>query len=160
MATEIERKFLVVGDDWRCGATATAIRQGYLSSTPERTVRIRLEGDRGTITVKGLTRGATRDEFEYAIPAADATEMLDRLCEKPLLEKTRWTVDHGGRTWQIDVFHGENEGLIVAEVELERESDVVALPPWAGREVTGDDRFYNVSLVRRPFRRWPPDEPR
>ena len=154
MGTEIERKFLVVGDDWRLGATPVPIRQGYLSSTPERTVRVRLEGERGVLTVKGLTTGATRDEFEYEIPAADAREMLERLCERPLLEKTRWTRVHAGRTWQVDEFHGDNAGLIVAEVELERESDVVALPPWAGPEVTADARYYNANLARRPYRGW------
>lgn len=158
MGIEIERKFLVVGDGWRSGATAAALRQGYLSSTPERIVRVRLEGERGALTVKGLSRGATRDEFEYEIPAADAKDMLERLCERPLLEKTRWTLEHAGRTWQVDQFHGENDGLVVAEVELARESDVVDLPPWAGREVTGDARYYNVSLVRRPYRAWPSDE--
>ena len=158
MGTEIERKFLVSGEGWRRGAKAAPIRQGYLSSTPARTVRVRLEGERGAITVKGLTTGATRDEFEYEIPAADAREMLERLCERPLLEKTRWTVVHAGRAWQVDEFHGDNAGLIVAEVELERESDVVDLPPWAGREVTADARFYNVNLVKRPDRAWTSDE--
>lgn len=160
MGTEIERKFLVVGEDWRRGSTAVPIRQGYLSSTPERTVRIRLEGGRGVLTVKGLSIGATRPEYEYAIPAADATEMLDRLCGKPLLEKTRWAVEHDGRTWHVDEFHGDNAGLVVAEIELARESEVVALPPWAGREVTGEDRYYNVNLARRPWRDWTSDERR
>lgn len=154
MGTEIERKFLVVGDAWRRGAKGTPYRQGYLSSTPERTVRVRLEGRRGVLTVKGRTRGAVRDEFEYEIPARDAKAMLDGLCGKPLVEKTRYAVRHGGRTWHVDAFHGENDGLVVAEIELGRESERFEKPPWAGREVTGDARYYNVNLVRRPYRSW------
>ena len=158
MGIEIERKFRVVGDDWRRNAVGTPIRQGYLSSAPERSVRVRLEGERGLITVKGLSTGATRAEYEYEIPADDAREMLERLCEKPLLEKTRWTIEHEGRTWQVDEFRGENAGLVVAELELERESEAFARPTWAGREVTGDTGYYNVNLVRRPFRSWPSEE--
>lgn len=154
MATEIERKFLVTGDAWRAGAAGTRYRQGYLSSQPERTVRVRAAGRKGVITVKGLTRGASRDEFEYPIPVKDANELLDRLCERPLIEKTRFVVRHRGMTWEIDVFEGENRGLVVAEVELKREDQKVALPPWVGEEVTRDAQYFNSNLARNPFTRW------
>lgn len=154
MAKEIERKFLVTGDAWRGGATGTRYRQGYLSLEPERTVRVRIEGTRARLTVKGRSRGATRDEFEYDIPPADAEQMLDRLCGKPLIEKTRYKIPYRGRTWEIDVFEGDNAGLIVAEVELESEEEKIDLPPWVSREVTDDPRYYNSSLSTTPFKRW------
>lgn len=152
MGLEIERKFLVVGRAWR-KRPGVRLRQGYLSSVPERTVRIRLEGRKGWITVKGLTKGSTRQEFEYPIPAADAKALL-RLCERPLLEKTRRRVPFAGRTWDVDEFHGDNAGLVVAEIELPRADAKVGLPPWAGREVTGDPRYYNANLAKEPWRRW------
>jgi adenylate cyclase len=151
MGVEIERKFLVRGDGWKQGR-GVLLRQGYLSSVPERTVRVRLEGRRGTLTVKGLTRGSTRLEFEYSIPAADARALL-KLCAPPLLEKTRRRVRFGGRVWDVDEFHGDHAGLVVAEVELPRADAKVVLPPWAGKEVTGDARYYNANLARRPWRR-------
>jgi adenylate cyclase len=150
---EIERKFLVTGDAWR-SAPGTLLRQGYLSSVPERTVRVRLEDGRGTLTVKGLGAGAVREEFEFEIPADDARALLDRLCERPILEKTRRRVAHAGRTWEVDEFHGENAGLVVAEVELESADAAVVLPPWAGAEVTADPRYANANLARAPFRTW------
>ena len=146
MGLEIERKFLVVGRAWRKGR-GVLLRQGYLSTVPERTVRIRLEGRRGWITVKGLTKGAVRSEFEYPLPAADARELL-AMCEKPLLEKTRRRLRFGGRVWDVDEFHGRLAGLVVAEVELPRADARVTLPPWAGKEVTGDARYYNANLAR------------
>jgi len=151
---EIERKFLVVADNWRQGATGVRFRQGYLCTDPERTVRVRLAGDRGTLTIKGRTEGISRAEFEYPIPTAEAAELLDRLCLRPLIEKIRYRVEHAGRTWEIDEFFGANEGLILAEVELEAEDIQPALPPWIGREVSDDPRYYNASLVQRPFSMW------
>ncbi len=154
MAKEIERKFLVTGDEWRKGAVGSVYRQGYLCRTPERTVRVRLAAGRGFVTIKGKTTGAVRDEFEYEIPAADAEAMLTDLCEKPLIEKTRYLVKHAGLTWEIDEFHGDNAGLIVAEVELQAADQRITKPAWVGREVTDDPRYYNASLVIRPFNTW------
>ena len=153
MGTEIERKFLVSGDGWRQGPSVM-YRQGYLSTDKERTVRVRYGGERAFLTVKGENTGATRSEFEYEIPRKDAEEMLDQLCERPLIEKRRYCVQLGGLTWEIDEFVGENEGLVLAEVELEDEGQVVEPPPWAGREVTGDPRYFNANLVRHPYRTW------
>jgi CYTH domain-containing protein len=153
MAEEIERKFLVRGDGWR-DAPATAYRQGYLSTTAERTVRVRVAGETAKLTVKGASRGATRAEFEYEIPVEDAEAMLEGLCERPLIEKRRHRVPYGGLTWEVDEFFGENRGLVVAEVELEREDQEFEKPPWVGSEVTADPRYFNANLVRHPFRRW------
>lgn len=153
MGREIERKFLVRGRAWRT-RSPVLIRQGYLQLDPERTVRVRIAGRRGFLTVKGLTRGATRDEFEYPVPVEDARDMLDRLCLRPLLEKKRHVVRFRGRRWEVDEFLGANRGLVVAEVELPSERASVDLPPWAGREVTRDPRYYNANLIRRPYRTW------
>lgn len=154
MGKEIERKFLVTGDGWRSGESGTSFRQGYLSSAKERTVRVRADGKKGYLTVKGPSAGASRDEFEYEIPLADAQALLDTLCERPLVEKTRYRVPFGGLTWEIDVFGGENDGLVVAEVELRSETQRFELPPWAAAEVTDDPRYFNSNLARRPFRSW------
>ncbi len=152
MALEIERKFLVTGYEWR-KAEGTVLRQGYLSTHPERTVRVRIEGDKATLDVKGITRGATRSEYEYEIPPEDAAELL-RLCEPPLIEKVRRRLEHGGLVWEVDEFLGENQGLVVAEVELDREDRPFTKPPWVGEEVTHDPRFYNANLVANPFTKW------
>ncbi len=154
MATEIERKFLVIGDDWRSKATGTVLRQGYLSTVKERTVRVRTVGDRAYLTVKGLTVGAVRAEYEYEIPLADAREMLSDLCERPLVEKTRFVIEAEGLTWEIDSFSGANEGLVVAEVELEDEAQQILLPEWVGEEVTHDPRYFNSNLIAHPFSDW------
>lgn len=153
MGKEIERKFLVTGNGWR-DAPATTYRQGYLSTDRNRTVRVRVAGDKGFLTIKGITVGASRTEYEYSIPVEDALEMLANLCLRPLIEKRRYRVDHGGPIWEVDVFFGDNEGLILAEVELENESQQIDLPPWIGREVTGDARFYNANLITHPYRSW------
>lgn len=153
MGKEIERKFLVTGNGWR-DAPATTYRQGYLSTDRNRTVRVRVAGDKGFLTIKGITVGASRTEYEYPIPVEDALEMLANLCLRPLIEKRRYRVDHGGPIWEVDVFFGDNEGLILAEVELENESQQIDLPPWIGREVTGDARFYNANLITHPYRSW------
>ena len=153
MGTEIERKFLVTGTAWKT-APGKRYRQGYLNSVKERVVRVRTIDDRGYLTVKGLTIGASRAEFEYEIPLEDASQMLDQLCERPLIEKTRYRVEHGGLVWEIDEFFGDNQGLVVAEVELESESQPFERPAWAGDEVTGDPRYFNSNLIKMPYSTW------
>ncbi len=155
MGIEIERKFLVVGDGWRAGAVGRRFRQGYLSLDPDRTVRVRLDEDRGYLTVKGRAVGLVRAEFEVPVPAADAAAMLDGLCHRPLIEKTRYRVPFGGRIWEVDEFAGVNRGLVLAEVELDAAEDAVALPPWVGAEVSGEPRYQNANLVAEPYTRWP-----
>jgi adenylate cyclase len=154
MGTEIERKFLLQGDAWRSLAAGIRYRQGYLSSAKERTVRVRTAGDAAFLTIKGLATGATRAEYEYAIPLEDGNEMLDTLAEQPLIEKVRYTIAHGNAVWEIDEFLGENQGLVVAEVELSSEDQPFDRPEWLGEEVTGDPRYYNSSLVAHPYSRW------
>ena len=134
--------------------TGTAFRQGYLSTVKERTVRVRAAGEHGFLTIKGITVGAVRSEFEYEIPRADADQMLDELCERPLIEKTRHEVEVDGLTWEIDVFAGVNDGLIVAEIELEAEAQEIDLPEWVGVEVTHDPRYFNSNLIAHPFSEW------
>ncbi len=157
MAIEIERKFLVLNDDWRQNAQGIHYRQGYLTVDPERTVRVRIAGVEAFLTIKGKTEGISRSEYEYPIPVEEAAQLLDDLCLKPLIEKIRYRVDYGGRTWEVDQFQGENRGLILAEVELESSDAPVELPPWAGREVSDDPRYYNASLSRTPYRSWADD---
>lgn len=154
MVQEIERKFLVRNDAWRNNAKGTRVRQGFLCTEPERTVRVRVAGDRGTLTIKGKTVGVTRDEFEYPIPREHAEQLLDTLCLRPLIEKVRYVLREGAHTWEVDVFEGENDGLVVAEVELEREDEAFERPEWLGREVTGDPRYFNANLVENPYRNW------
>ena len=154
MATEIERKYLVLEETWRSRAVGMVFRQGYLSTVKERTVRVRVVGDLGYLTVKGLTVGSVRTEFEYQVPIADAEQMLDELCEQPLIEKTRYVIEENGLTWEIDEFAGANEGLIVAEVELGDESQQVDPPDWVGEEVTNDARYFNANLIAHPFSEW------
>lgn len=154
MATEIERKFLVTGDGWRHGATGIAIRQGYLAASPAVAVRVRTRGERAFLTVKGGASARVRSEFEYEIPRADAETMLDALCPPPLIEKTRYSVRFADHLWEIDVFAGDNAGLVLAEVELAAADEPVALPPWVGAEVTDDPRYLNANLARRPYRTW------
>lgn len=154
MATEIERKFLVIGTEWRQSGASSEFRQGYLSTVKERTVRVRLIGDTGFLTVKGLTVGATRTEFEYEIPAADADAMLSELCERPIIEKIRYLVDFDGMTWEVDEFLGVNAGLVVAEIELDNAQREITLPQWIGAEVTDDPRYFNSNLIARPYSTW------
>jgi len=155
MPVEIERKFLVAGDGWRGLAPGRHYRQGYLSTEAARTVRVRAVGDSGYLTIKGATVNATRVEYEYRIPVEDAHAMLEGLCERPLIEKTRYRIEHDGLVWEVDEFAGENEGLLMAEVELESEDQEIALPDWIGEEVTGDPRYYNANLIANPFSQWP-----
>lgn len=171
MATEIERKFLVKQESWRTTADAhyrekgARYRQGYLSTDKERTVRVRTiaqvrsaqgEGgeQHGYLTIKGKSVGASRAEYEYEIPMQDAEEMLDTLCQRPLIEKIRYKVDQGGVTWEVDEFFGENAGLIIAEVELEDADQSFTKPAWVGQEVTDDPRYFNANLVEHPFSCW------
>jgi CYTH domain-containing protein len=154
VAKEIERKFLVKGDAWRALAKGTTYRQGYLNSAKERTVRVRTAEDKAFLTIKGLTLGATRAEYEYAIPFDEGKAMLDALAEKPLIEKKRYKIPAGDLTWEIDEFLGDNAGLIVAEVELKSEDQAFDRPAWLGDEVTGDTRYYNANLIKKPFTRW------
>lgn len=154
MAAEIERKFLVSGSAWRAGASGEPYRQGYLSTTKERVVRVRVAGTRAFLTIKGLTRGVERLEFEYEIPVADATRLLDELCERPLIEKTRYTVPAGRHVFEIDEFHGDNEGLVVAEIELARPDEAFERPAWLGREVSNDPRYFNANLIAHPYAQW------
>ena len=154
MGIEIERKFLIKPGAWQPRGAGTHMQQGYLSAQNACTVRIRLEGDTGRLTIKGPTIGISRPEFEYEVPFADARFMLDELCEPPLIDKHRYRELHGRHVWEIDVFHGENEGLIVAEVELASEDDVPELPAWAGQEVSFDFRYSNANLRKAPFKSW------
>lgn len=154
MPTEIERKFLVTGNAWRAQGEGILLRQGYLNSARERTVRVRTAGEQAFLTIKGATVGITRAEYEYAIPLADANALLDTLAEKPLIEKVRTIIPVGNVVWEVDEFLGENKGLIVAEIELEREDAPFPRPEWLGEEVTGDPRYYNASLVKHPFSQW------
>ena len=154
MGKEIEKKFLITGDDWRRLGTGEPYCQGYLNSEKGRTVRVRTIKDRGILTIKGPNVGATRLEYEYEIPFEEAREMLQELCRKPLIEKTRHKVSFGGFTWEIDEFKGENEGLLFAEIELEYETQSFDKPSWIGKEVTDDSRYYNANLVTNPFSNW------
>jgi adenylate cyclase len=154
MPQEIEHKFLVQIRDWKPTTAGLLYRQGYLSSVEARIVRVRIAGEQAFLTVKGLTRGISRLEFEYAVSVADATTMLDLLCERPIIEKTRYCEPFGGRTWEIDVFHGDNDGLVVAEVEVASESDHIKSPPWLGPEVSNDPRYFNSNLISNPYRNW------
>ncbi|WP_448602375.1 CYTH domain-containing protein [Thermoleptolyngbya sp.] len=154
MAQEIERKFLVVGDRWRGLAEGVTYRQGYLLSGVGRTVRVRIAGTQGFLTIKGATEGLSRREFEYEIPLADAEELLDTLCDRPLIEKTRYTIPYAGLLWEVDEFWGDNDGLIVAEVELSSPDQTVQLPDWIGEEVSHDPRYFNAALVQHPYRQW------
>lgn len=154
MGKEIERKFLVTGDAWRELATGTFYRQGYLSTVKERTVRVRTINDKGFLTIKGISVGATRAEYEYEIPVADANAMLNELCERPLVEKSRYKIKHEGHVWELDEFKGENQGLILAEIELSNEKESFTKPEWIGEEVTGDPRYFNSNLIKNPFTTW------
>ena len=154
MSTEIERKFLLKGDAWRKLGEGTHYRQGYLSRIKERTVRVRTIHDKGFLTIKGITVGATRVEYEYEIPKDECSAMIDDLAEKPILEKKRYKVEHQGFIWEIDEFFGENTGLIVAEIELESENQKFEKPEWVGDEVSGDPRYFNSNLIKHPYTKW------
>lgn len=154
MPKEIERKFLLANDGWRGLAQGLHICQGYLAAEPECAVRARIAGERAWIGIKGRNVGATRLEFEYPVPLEDARLMLERLAKRPLIEKTRYAIPYHGLTWEVDEFSGDNQGLIIAEVELKDERQSFVKPGWIGPEVTGDPRYYNSNLVENPFKNW------
>jgi adenylate cyclase len=156
MAIEIERKFLVRGDGWRSSAVGTEYRQGYLASEPRCSVRVRLAGNGAWLTVKGGTQGLARQEFEYPVPRDDAEAMLD-LCLPGVISKTRYVLMHGQHRWEIDEFHGDNVGLFLAEIELEREDEAFDKPDWLGEEVSHDPRYYNAALSAHPYCQWEDD---
>ena len=155
MAQEIERKFLVKGDFKADSFKATRITQGYLSSVPERTVRVRVKGEKGYITIKGKGNdsGASRYEWEKEIPVDEVKELL-KLCEPGIIDKTRYLVKVGEHTFEVDEFYGENEGLVMAEVELKDENENFIKPAWLGEEVTGDVKYYNSMLMKHPYTKW------
>lgn len=155
MALEIERKFLVRDDSWRTQVTrAVRIRQGYLNQARGCSVRVRSASGRGWLNIKSVTIGTMRHEYEYEIPYRDAEEMLEALCQRPLIEKVRHFVHFGGHLWEIDAFEADNEGLIVAEIELSHPEEEFARPSWLGQEVTDDPRYYNTYLAQNPFKSW------
>jgi adenylate cyclase len=155
MGQEIERKFLVDLELLGALEDGQAIQQGYIDTVGKVVVRARLAGDSAWLTLKGANVGAVRSEFEYPVPADDAREIIAQLCHGPVIAKTRYLRDYEAYTWEIDVFEGDNEGLVVAEVELQVETDQPPLPQWVTREVTGDSRYYNNSLAQVPWRTWP-----
>ena len=154
MGKEIERKYLVNLSTWTPQNEGTHFKQGYLNSQKERVVRVRIEGTKAKLTIKGVTTGVTRSEFEYEIPVDEAAILLDNLCEQPLIDKHRHKETHGGKVWEIDVFHGLNEGLVVAEIELSSEDEQIELPAWAIKEVSSDPRYFNSNLLKAPYSTW------
>jgi adenylate cyclase len=154
MGMEIERKFLVKGEAWKQQGRRELLRQGYLSSHPERTVRVRIAGDKALMTIKSKSVGASRGEWEYPLPMEDAAEFLDKLCEQPIIEKYRHRIDFAGFIWEVDEFLGVNAGLVVAEIELPSEEQQFEKPDWVGEEVTHEQRYYNSALVAHPFSTW------
>jgi len=154
MAKEIERKFLLANDQWRTLATGVHYRQGYLHSSKNCTVRVRIAGEKGFLTIKGATIGFGRNEYEYTIPVEEAEAMLNDLCLQPQIEKIRYTIPFAGFLWEVDEFLGVNLGLVVAEIELDHEEQSFPKPHWVGQEVTGDTRYYNAALCSHPFIKW------
>jgi CYTH domain-containing protein len=155
MATEIERKFLTTDKvDWAALGQGQEFCQVYLSLKPEATVRLRIAGEQAFLTIKGKTSGISRTEFEYPIPVTDARQMLAQLCEKPLIEKTRYFIPYGQHTWEVDVFSGDNQGLVVAEIELKHSDETFLSPQWLGQEVSNDARYFNSNLIKHPYCQW------
>jgi adenylate cyclase len=159
MGVEIEHKFLVTSEDWRKGAEGVLYVQGYLSNEKDRTVRVRLAGEKGFITIKGAPdeTGLARNEYEYPIPAAEAREMLDEMCLPGVIEKVRHKIQHGGLTWEVDEFKGANAGLIVAEIEVPSVNHQFSRPSWVGAEVSQDSRYSNAMLSKKPYSQWKQD---
>ena len=153
MGTEIERKYLVKGDGWKNRAEGIVYKQGYIATLGRQTVRVRIAGKQGSITIKGASIGTVRSEFEYPIPLADAEEMLNTLCDRPLIEKIRYKIPYGNLIWEVDEFLGDNSGLIIAEVELESEHQEIALPEWIDRQVR-DRKYFNSYLAKYPYQQW------
>lgn len=155
MAKEIERKFTVISNDWKNNVSRSChYRQGYMGTDDKASIRIRIEGDKANINIKSATLGISRHEYEYEIPLHDAEEMLNELCHQPQIDKTRYFVEYQGKTWEVDVFEGDNAGLVVAELELDSESEPFEKPDWAGEDVSHDTRYYNVCLVKHPYKDW------
>lgn len=154
MALEIERKYLI--DLEKIGTLENGIRikQGYLSTNKDAVVRVRVKNDKAYLTIKGSNSGIARLEFEYEIPLNEANEMLEKLCQKPVIDKTRYLITHENHTWEVDVFYGDNEGLVVAEVELSSEDEHINFPIWVKEEVSHDDRYFNSNLMKLPFKDW------
>ena len=158
MGVEIERKFIVINDGWKNQEPGSSISQGYLSTSMDRVVRVRVINEDAYLTVKSSIDGLVRNEWEYPIPVDDAKIMLKNLCIQPIIEKVRYRILHAGMMWDLDVFSGENEGLIIAEIELESENQPFDVPAWAGKEVTDKPRYYNNNLARYPYRSWTDEE--
>ncbi len=154
MGKEIERKFLVKNSDYRKNAKRVFIHQGFLNNDKERVVRIRIEDSRATITIKGLPVGTERPEFEYDIPLMDAEQLLREICLKPSIKKYRYKLKHKGFMWEVDEFLENNEGLVIAEIEIPRIDTIVELPKWVGEEVSNDPKYYNSNLIEEPFNTW------
>ena len=154
MAKEIERKFLVDMNQWKPDHSGSMIKQGFIPTSGHSVVRIRISGDKAYLTIKGKNTGSVRSEFEYSIPVFDAEQMLQEICDRPFIEKTRYLANYSSSTWEVDVFHGENGGLTIAEIELDSVDQKIDLPPWVSKEVTDDPRYYNVNLVNHPFILW------
>lgn len=151
---EIERKFLVTSDKWKGDSQGVLYRQGYLSIDPDRTVRVRLEGEEGKLTIKGKKENGAGDEFEYDIPGDEAAYLIDRMCLEPVVEKMRYKINQHGNIWEVDEFFGENLGLIIAEIELDSVDQKFEKPDWIGKDVTEDPKYKNASLVKNPFNKW------
>ena len=155
MAVEIERKSLIKNGQWRDAVEHFChYRQGYLIVAKKSSVRVRVAGNRAWLNIKGATLSVVRAEYEYEIPVGEANEMLENLCENPLIEKVRYIVPHAGHVWEVDVFEGENEGLVVAEIELTDECEAFEKPEWVADEVSDDPRYYNVCLIDHPYSKW------
>ena len=158
MPVEIEQKYLVKNNEWKSFAKGTLYRQGYIHSDESRAIRVRIIGDKGILTIKGATMktllGASRLEFEYEIPIDEASQMLDELCGGGIIEKYRFKIPVGDLIWEVDEFLGDNEGLVVAEVELESEAQSITMPDWIGEEVTKDVRYFNSNLSKKPYKNW------
>jgi adenylate cyclase len=154
MALEIERKYLIDLEKVGKLENGNRIKQGYMATNKNAVVRVRIKNNKGYLTIKGPNIGISRLEFEYQIPLDDANEMLDKLCKKPVIDKTRYIINHDKHIWEIDIFYGDNEGLVVAEVELEDENEFINLPSWIKEEVTTDDRYFNSNLMNHPYKDW------
>lgn len=155
MALEIERKYLVINDKWKDNILSESVlKQGYIANQPNATVRVRIADGAAYLNIKSATKGISRAEFEYQIPLADAEQILEQVAEQPFIDKTRYKVQWGEHVWDLDLFAGDNQGLVMAEVELDSEDETFELPPWAGQEVSGDPRYYNASLVKHPYTEW------
>lgn len=154
MAIEIEKKYLIDLDKLNHLENGIEIKQGYIETKDKTAVRVRIKGKKAFLTIKSKNDGISRLEFEYSIPVDEAKEMLEKLCKKPLIEKTRYEIVYDKHTWEIDIFYGDNDGLVVAEVELSSEDEEVTLPPWIKQEVTDDTRYYNSNLMNHPYKNW------